>query len=89
MHAKTEKDLIDFLQSVLALCTTFADLVLTELSLEDWQSAQSALAKSEEGYATIARFLTKIKDGRHRLSIEQRLNDLRTKLDSLHPQFRL
>ena len=51
MHAETEQNLIDFLQADLALCTTFADLVLTELSLEDWQAAQSALAKSEEGYA--------------------------------------
>jgi len=72
----------------MALSTTFADLVLTELSLEDWQAAQSALAKSVEGYATIARFLAKPKDGRHRLSIEQQLNDVRAKLDSLHPHFR-
>ena len=88
MHAETEQNLIDFLQADLALCTTFADLVLTELSLEDWQAAQNALAKSEEGYATVARLLTKLKDGGHRLSIEQQLNDLRTKLDSLHPHFR-
>jgi hypothetical protein len=35
MHAETEKDLIDFLQTDLALCPTFADLVSTELSLGD------------------------------------------------------
>ena len=33
MHAETEQNLIDFLQADLALCTTFADLVLTELML--------------------------------------------------------
>ncbi len=89
MHAKTEQNLIEFLQADLALCGTFADLVSTELRLEDWAAAQSALAKSEEGYATIERFLTKVKDDGHRLSIEQQLNDLRTKLDSLHRHFRL
>lgn len=88
MHAETEKNLIDFLQTEIALSTTFADLVSTELSLEEWQAAQSALANSEEGYATIARFITKLKDVCNRLSIEQQLNDLRTKLDSLHPHFR-
>src|SRR3954452_13071307 len=88
MHAETEQNLFDFVQADLALCTTFADLVLTELSLEDWQAAQSALAKSEEGYATVARLLTKLKHGRHRLAIQQELSDVRTKLDSLHPHFR-
>ena len=87
MHAETEQNLIDFLQADLR-SATFADLVLTELSLNDWQAAQSALTKSEEGYATIVRLLTKLKDGRHRLAIEEQLNDLRTKLDSLHPHFR-
>ena len=88
MQAETEQNLIGFLHADLALCTTFADLVLTELMLEDWQAAQRALAKSEEGYATATRFFTKIKDGGHRLSIEQQLKDLRTKLDSLHPHLR-
>jgi len=87
MQADTEQNLVDLLRADLALCTTFADLVLTELMLEDWQAAQSALARSEEGYATVTRLLTKVKDGRHRLSIEQQLNNLRTKLDSLHPHF--
>ncbi len=88
MHAETEQNLLNLLQADLALCTTFADLVLTELMLEDGQAAKSASAKSEEGYATVARFLAKVKDDRHRLSIEQQLTDLRTKLDSLHPHFR-
>ena len=78
MHAEAEKDLIDFLQTGLALCATFADLGLTELSLEDWPAVQSALAKSEEEYATIAH--TKVKDGRHRLSVEQQLDDLRNEI---------
>ena len=88
MQAETEQSLVDFLRADVALCNTFADLVLTELMLEDWQAARSALAKSEEGYATVTRLLTKVKDGGHRLSVEQQLNDLRTKLDSLHPHFR-
>ena len=54
MHAETEP--IDFLEADLALCTTFADLVLTELSPDDWHAAQGALAKSEDGYATVQRF---------------------------------
>jgi hypothetical protein len=77
-----------FLRLILALCGTFADLVLTELGLEDRHAAQSAVMKSEEGYATIVRFLTELKDDCDRLSIEQQLNDLRTKLDSLHRHFR-
>jgi hypothetical protein len=45
-HAATEPHLVDFLQTDLARCFTFADLAKTELRMGDWESAQSILEKS-------------------------------------------
>jgi hypothetical protein len=87
LHAQTEQNLFDFLQADSALCATFADLVLTELRMDDREAAQRVLAKSEEGYATIARLLPNLKDSEHRNDIEQKLKDLRTKLDNVQRHF--
>ena len=77
---------MDFLQTDLALCFTFAGLFNTEVGLGDREAAQQVLAKAEEGYATISRFLPEVENAEHQQAIERKLNDLRTTLDGLHRQ---
>ena len=86
LHVETERNRIDFLQTDLALCSTFADLVMTELRMGDQEAAQRVLAKAEERYATIAHLLGKIENTLHRNAIQEQLNDLRTRLDNLQLQ---
>jgi hypothetical protein len=86
LHAKSEQNRLDFLRTDLALCFTFADVVRTELGWGDRKAAERALTKAEEGYATIARFLPDVENAEHRKEMEGKLNDLRTKLDSVQRQ---
>ena len=83
LHAQAEQNRLNFLLTDLALCFTFADLVRTELGLGDREAAQRVLAKAEDGYATIARFLPKVEDAEQQEEIKRKLNDLRTTLDGI------
>ena len=85
-HTKGEQTRVDFLQTDLALCFTFADLAQTELALGDREAAPQVLAKAEHGYATVARFLPEVEDLERRKEIERKWNDLRAALDSVHSQ---
>jgi hypothetical protein len=87
LHAATEQHRVDFLQTDLALCFTFADLVQTECGMADWEAAQSVLEKAETGYATIARFLPEVKNADQRFEIAQKLAELRARLDSERRRF--
>jgi len=40
LHAATEQHRVNFLQTDLALCFTFADLVKTECEMGDWEAAR-------------------------------------------------
>src|SRR3954453_14093898 len=60
LSAQADQDRLDFLQTDLDLCFTFADLIITELGLQDREAAKSLLAKAEQGYATIEYFLPKV-----------------------------
>jgi hypothetical protein len=82
LDAETQRIRLNFLQTDLALCFTFADLSRIELEIGDWDAARGVLAEAEEGHAIIARFLPYIADVKRRNEIERELNDLRTTLDS-------
>lgn len=82
LHAKTQKVHLDFLETELSLCFTFGEVAATEMST-DKAAAQHALAKAEEGYDTVNRFLMQVDPGSQRQEIQQRLNELRAKLDGL------
>ncbi len=86
LHAKSEQNRVDFLQADLALCFTYAALVKTELSVGDRAAAHWVLAKAEEGYALIARFLPQVENAEQRQEIERKWNDLRATLDSVQRQ---
>jgi hypothetical protein len=88
LHAKSQQNRLDFLQTDLALCFTFADFVKTELELGDLEAAQRVFARAEEGYAAIARFLPDVENAEHQHEIERKLSDLRTTLDGLQHQLR-
>jgi hypothetical protein len=83
LHARTEQNRIDFLQTDLALCFTFIDLAKTELAGGDREAAMQALANAENGYATIARFAPEVNNPEQRNDIEQKLGELRSALDAL------
>lgn len=84
MHAETQQNRLDFLQTDLALCFTFSDLAATELeTMGDREAALRVQAKAEEGHAAIASFLLDVGDGPQKQAIQQKLADLRSKLDSL------
>ena len=73
LSAQAEQDRLDFLQTDLDLCFTFADLIITELGLQDREAAEGLLAKAEQGYATIEYFLPKVcNEGEHQ-ALQQRL----------------
>jgi hypothetical protein len=57
LQAATNQSRVDFLQTDLALCFTFADLAKTEYQSGDRDAARRILEKAEIGYATIAGFL--------------------------------
>ena len=46
MQEATEKNLVDFLQTDLGVCSTFADLVRTEMRMGDGAAAQRVFAKA-------------------------------------------
>ena len=50
MQEATEKNLVDFLQTDLKVCSTFAGLVRTEMQMGDCAAAQRAFAKAGVEY---------------------------------------
>ena len=87
-QAETEKNRLDSLRVDLKLSSTFADLAMTELRMEHHDAARRALAKAEDGYATVARLLLDVTNPDYRNEVEPKLNGLRTKLDYVQSQFR-
>lgn len=88
LNAQVDHDRLDLLQTDLDLCFTFADLIITELGLQDREAAESLLAKAEQGYSTIEHFLPKVcNEGEHQ-ALQQRLHQLRARLDSVAGQIR-
>jgi hypothetical protein len=83
LHAKSQSDLLQFLRTELSLCSTFAELAVTDLDAPE--DARQALAKAESGCSNIERFLPQF-DGPEKQAIEQALVDLRKKLDSIWQQ---
>jgi hypothetical protein len=82
LEAASQESPVDFLQTDLALCFTFADLTKTELALGDRDAAERVFSKAQQGHATIERFLTGVQDVAQRREIGQKLTDLRLRLDA-------
>jgi hypothetical protein len=82
LEAASEQMRLNFLQTNLELCFTFADLIETQLRIGDVEVAQSALEKAEAGYANVARLLPDGDNADDRNEIELELARLRARLDS-------
>jgi hypothetical protein len=83
LAAATDLARLEFLRADLGLCFTFANLAETERGLEETAAAERILEKAELGYASIERFSADIKDEAKRREIEQKLGELRKRLDGL------
>jgi hypothetical protein len=81
MQAATDQNRIDFLRTDLGLCFTFADLAKTEREFGDRAAAHRVLEKAETGYSTILRMLADVENAEQKYEFEQRLIELRAKLD--------
>jgi hypothetical protein len=84
LHAGTEQNRTDFLQTDVALCFTFAAIAKTELrAMGDQPAAERALQKAEDGYATITGFLPRVQDVQTRNEMERKVAELRIVLDGV------
>jgi hypothetical protein len=81
--AASERNLVDFIRTDLALCFTFAHLAETELRMQDREAAQRILEKAEIGYDTIARFLPDVPNAEQKYEIGRKLTALRARIDTL------
>ena len=88
LSVEADQSRLDLLRTNLDLCFTFADLLITELGLQDREAAESLLARAEHGYATIEYFLPKVCNDREHQALQQRLHQLRARLDSVAGQIR-
>jgi len=82
LQAATNQNRIDFLQTDLGLCFTFADLAKTEREIGDRDAAHRILEKAETGCAAIARFLADVENPDEKNEITQKLLELRARLDA-------
>lgn len=73
----------DFLTTDLEVCATFSKMVETELALGKLDAAQRVLEKAEAAYTTIRRLVKKLENADERKEIEEKLNQLRARLDAL------
>jgi hypothetical protein len=83
LRGETDQARYEFLQSDLAICFTFAEVAMTELTVGDRDGAVDALERAEKGYATIQRIQSDLEREQHRNEIAEKLNELRNKLDSM------
>jgi hypothetical protein len=58
-------------------------MVETKLALGKPDAAQRVLKSAEAGYATIRRFFPRLENNDERKEIEEKLNQLRARLDAL------
>jgi hypothetical protein len=72
-----------FLSVDLELCATFSKIVETELAAGKPDAAQRVLASAEAGCSTIRRLFPRLENNDERKEIEEKLNQLRARLDTL------
>jgi hypothetical protein len=90
LKAESYQNYLDFLRTNLATCFTFASVAETEYKTGERDRAEPFVAHAEQGYSTVARFLS---DPRYaeRMTAYERweltagLERLRKRLDGLNP----
>jgi hypothetical protein len=71
------------LQTDLVFCCAFTDIAKKEIEHGEREFALRVLARAEEVHAAIARYIAGIDQGEQRRWIEQKLRDVRERLDHL------
>ena len=82
VQADMQRTRFAFLSTDLEVCATFSKMVETELAAEKLDAAQRILEKAEVAYATIRRLYPKLENADERKEIEEKLNQLRARLDA-------
>ena len=82
LDAETERLRLEFFQTDLDLCFTFADVAATEVEIGDLEAARRALGKAETGYAAMSRLSQNVEDVLQKQQIAERLMALRARIDS-------
>jgi hypothetical protein len=83
LQADLQRTRYAFLTTDLEVCATFSKIVETELALGKPDAAQRVLKSAEVGYATIRRLFPRLENADERKEIEEKLNQLRWRLDVL------
>jgi len=81
LRLATDQSRVDFLQTDLELCFTFADLAKTERGIGDLDAAHRLLEKAELGYVTMAGILPAVESAGQKIEIQEKLTELRGRLD--------
>ena len=83
VQAEMQRTRYAFLTTDLEVCATFIKIVETELAAGKPDAAQRVLKSAGAGYATIRRLCPRLENNDERKEIEEKLNQLRARLDSL------
>ena len=88
LRAASEHNLVQFLQTELALCSTLIGLGETEHDIGNVEAAKRSIQHAEEGYATMMRFLSDPKHSqflspKDLLEFTDAVTGLRTRLDGV------
>jgi len=83
VQAEMQRTRYTFLTTDLEVCATCSKIVETELAAGKPDAAQRVLASAEAGYTTIRRLYSRLENADERKEIEEKLNQLRWRLDAL------
>ena len=86
MRKEPKENLHLSLLAELAVCFTFCDIAEIDLRSNERNSAKQAVAKAEDGYSTVERFLPPVRHKEHRAAIQSILEKLRVRLDPLESE---
>ena len=94
MDVESNNEHADFMNVELTLCFTFADVAETNHKIGHTESANSAISKAEQGYATLRKFILNPNHSRRLTNEDLRritaeMQRLRERLDALQAAFRL
>jgi hypothetical protein len=83
VQADLQRTRYAFLKTDLEVCATFSKIVETKLALGKPDAARRVLESAEAGCATIRRLYSRLENADERKEIEEKLNQLRARLDAL------
>ena len=88
LSTEVDRGRFDFMQTEVAVSTTFIEMVHTEWKSGDREAAARLREKAEIAYATIQRFFPELRNTEHRDQISEQLVGLRSRLDEIAEMMR-